>query len=67
MIIGNIYSLFRDQELFDDDVDEFRPERFLNSDGSINKDRENFIYNNIFGWGRRSCPGAGQFSLLTRK
>lgn len=60
MVIGNVFGLFRDQSIFDADVDQFRPERFLNADGSVNRQRELYVYQHVFGWGRRACPGSGK-------
>lgn len=51
----NTYAVMRDPTIFGPDVDSFRPERFLDSDGKLN-DRQNYIQI-AWGTGRRSCLG----------
>lgn len=52
-ISGNPWIMHRDQELFGEDADEFRPERWLDPDSSklFNK------YLFTFGYGARACLG----------
>lgn len=45
--------MHHDPKIWGDDVDEFKPERFLNADGHFVK-REELI---AFSFGKRSCPG----------
>ncbi|KAI8140221.1 cytochrome P450 [Fennellomyces sp. T-0311] len=60
IILGNIYSLCRNGEYYDD-PDEFKPDRYLNDTRPLSavikgtaKSREQ----HLFGWGRRICAGA---------
>ncbi|KAJ3985162.1 cytochrome P450 [Lentinula detonsa] len=59
LIFGNIWSILRSHELFGDDVDDFRPERYLLSthedDVLYGRKRDPRSY--VFGFGRRQCPG----------
>ncbi|KAG7175766.1 Methyl farnesoate epoxidase-like 1 [Homarus americanus] len=52
MVMNNLYSVHMDPHYWDD-PHLFRPERFINPDGSLRKD-ERLI---PFGKGRRICPG----------
>ncbi|KAK4314949.1 hypothetical protein Pmani_013817 [Petrolisthes manimaculis] len=52
MVMNNLYSVHMDPEYWKD-PDTFRPERFINPDGSLRKD-EHLI---PFGKGRRACLG----------
>lgn len=51
----NYRAILHDPVAYGEDVDQFRPERFLNSDGTLN----NAIPypDAAFGYGRRICPG----------
>ncbi|KAF9821612.1 hypothetical protein IEO21_00458 [Rhodonia placenta] len=51
-IIGNLWAIGRDPELFPD-AEEFRPQRWLNEHGRI---RDDLKYP-VFGFGRRVCVG----------
>ncbi|KAJ3935962.1 MAG: cytochrome P450 [Lentinula lateritia] len=73
LIFGNIWSILRSKELFGDDVDEFKPERYLPSPheeavlyGPHDEDEYEMIRKErkkrdprsyVFGFGRRQCPG----------
>ncbi|KAF9045693.1 cytochrome P450 [Hymenopellis radicata] len=52
IVTGNHWSICRDP-LFFEDPEEFRPDRWLNSQGRIKEDVTFFN----FGFGRRVCPG----------
>ncbi|KIY50241.1 cytochrome P450 [Fistulina hepatica ATCC 64428] len=55
LIIGNSWGILHDEEVYGSATDAFRPERFLNADGTAN---ERVPYPNVaFGFGRRICPG----------
>ncbi|KAF5376005.1 hypothetical protein D9757_008813 [Collybiopsis confluens] len=55
MVFGNIWALLHDPATYGEDVDQFRPERFLNPDGTLN---DAIPYPNAaFGFGRRVCAG----------
>nr|AAS88582.1 PAH-inducible cytochrome P450 monooxygenase PC-PAH 3 [Phanerodontia chrysosporium] len=54
VIVGNCWGMLHDDDLFPD-PDIFRPERFLNADGTLNSDAHFPI--ETFGFGRRICPG----------
>ncbi|KAJ8093033.1 hypothetical protein AAF712_002388 [Marasmius tenuissimus] len=51
-IIGNIWAMTRDETMYPD-PESFKPERFLNDDGTCNEDDVSIA----FGFGRRICPG----------
>ncbi|ODM98555.1 Methyl farnesoate epoxidase [Orchesella cincta] len=51
---ANIYGIHHDPNVWGDDVEEFKPERFLNDDGTKVIRRDAFI---PFSIGRRACPG----------
>jgi len=53
MVIGNTWAIFHDPSVYPE-PDVFRPERFLNPDGSLHDDP---ILVSAFGYGRRICPG----------
>lgn len=52
----NQYQVNHDSEIWDD-PDAFRPERFLNQNGQLNKDLTEKVM--IFGMGKRRCLGDG--------
>ncbi|KAA1476009.1 cytochrome P450 [Dentipellis sp. KUC8613] len=52
MVFGNIWAITHDPEKYEDPAS-FKPERFLENDGTLN-DQE---VPAIFGFGRRVCPG----------
>ncbi|KAJ7574288.1 cytochrome P450 [Mycena floridula] len=55
IIVGNIWALLHDTSMYGDDVDTFRPERFL-KDGVLDPEVAHPSF--VFGFGtRRSCPG----------
>ena len=59
----NAWTVHRDRAVFGDDVDEWRPERWLDPDEQKLKDMER--YNFVFGGGSRTCEFAVTgFSLL---
>ncbi|KAF9038255.1 cytochrome P450 [Rhodocollybia butyracea] len=55
LVLGNSWAILHDPAVYGDDVEEFRPERFLNPDGSINSSIP--FPEAAFGYGRRICPG----------
>ncbi|KAJ3760026.1 cytochrome P450 [Lentinula raphanica] len=58
LIFGNIWSILRSKELFGDDVDDFRPERYLLSPHEEEREkRKRDPRSYVFGFGRRQCPG----------
>jgi cytochrome P450 len=55
IVLGNSWAILRDPEIYGPDADEFKPERFLNADGTLNP---NVMHPDAaFGFGRRICPG----------
>ncbi|ETW77249.1 cytochrome P450 monooxygenase 26 [Heterobasidion irregulare TC 32-1] len=52
-ILVNTWSMLHDPEVYPD-PENFRPERFLASDGTLVDDP---LLISIYGWGRRICPG----------
>ncbi|KAF8634118.1 hypothetical protein AX15_001055 [Amanita polypyramis BW_CC] len=52
IVVVNTWALTRDESVYPD-PESFRPERFLNSDGTLNDDTMEYV----FGFGRRICPG----------
>lgn len=56
MIIGNIYAVNRDPEIWSNDAEVFKPERFINSDdGTLKKDLIDSVA--AFSTGKRVCLG----------
>jgi len=53
VVIGNTWAILHDASLYPD-PDVFKPERFLNPDGSL---RDDPILVSAFGFGKRICPG----------
>ncbi|KAI0253751.1 cytochrome P450 [Lactifluus subvellereus] len=53
IVIGNTWAILHDPGLYPE-PDDFKPERFLNPDGSL---RDDPILTSAFGFGRRICPG----------
>ncbi|TFY81394.1 hypothetical protein EWM64_g2621 [Hericium alpestre] len=53
-ISPNVWAILHDPAVYGEDVDEFRPERFLTKDGKRNDVPDSEI---AFGFGRRICPG----------
>ncbi|KAH9973773.1 cytochrome P450 [Lactifluus volemus] len=53
LVIGNTWAILHDPSMYPD-PDVFKPERFLNPDGSS---REDPVLESAFGYGRRICPG----------
>lgn len=56
----NPISLHRDPEIFGEDADSYRPDRWL--DGTTRRDLDR--YNLIFGGGARACPGRHLAEML---
>jgi len=53
VVIGNVWEILHDPVLYPE-PDSFKPERFLNPDGSL---RDDPILTSAFGFGKRICPG----------
>ncbi|KAH9975189.1 cytochrome P450, partial [Russula compacta] len=53
VVIGNTWAILHDPSLYPE-PDIFRPERFLNPDGSL---RDDPVLTSAFGFGKRICPG----------
>ncbi|KAF9233018.1 cytochrome P450 [Melanogaster broomeanus] len=51
-VLPNVWAMTHDDVRYPDSND-FKPERFLNSDGTLNDDAVSYV----FGFGRRICPG----------
>ncbi|CAN6446433.1 unnamed protein product [Victoria cruziana] len=58
-----IISIHHDHDIWGDDADEFRPQRFSKGISSASKDQLAFF---PFGWGPRVCPGQS-FALIEAK
>lgn len=58
-----IISIHHDHDVWGDDADEFRPQRFSKGISSASKDQLAFF---PFGWGPRVCPGQS-FALIEAK
>ncbi|KXN84165.1 O-methylsterigmatocystin oxidoreductase [Leucoagaricus sp. SymC.cos] len=56
IITPNTYAMLHDEDVFPD-PEEFRPSRFLRSDGTIRDDLPDPENIASFGFGRRICPG----------
>ncbi|KAJ4469249.1 cytochrome P450 [Lentinula aciculospora] len=54
-VVSNLWALMHDPEVYTDPMD-FKPERFLRPDGTLNPDIRD-PRDVIFGIGRRYCPG----------
>jgi cytochrome P450 len=52
-MVANAWAILHDPELYPD-PEEFKPERFLNEDGSV---RDDSTLSLVFGIGKRICPG----------
>ncbi|KAI0264159.1 cytochrome P450 [Gloeopeniophorella convolvens] len=53
VIVANTWAILRDPSVYPE-PDEFKPERFLNSDGTVRDDPMQSV---VFGYGKRICPG----------
>ncbi|KAI0301728.1 cytochrome P450 [Multifurca ochricompacta] len=53
IVFGNTWAILRDPDEYED-PDAFKPERFLNSNGSL---RDDLNLTSVFGFGKRICPG----------
>jgi len=53
VVIGNAWAILRDPDMYPE-PDSFKPERFLNPDGSV---RDDPVLTSAFGFGKRVCPG----------
>jgi len=51
-VLPNVWAMTHDEVRYPDPND-FKPERFLHSDGTLNDDAVSYV----FGFGRRICPG----------
>ncbi|KIJ67614.1 hypothetical protein HYDPIDRAFT_108480 [Hydnomerulius pinastri MD-312] len=51
-VFPNVWAMTQDNKRYPDS-DKFKPERFLNTDGTLNNDTVSYV----FGFGRRICPG----------
>lgn len=63
----NPVSLHRNPEIFGDDADVFRPERWLGDGNDEDKTRAMERYNLIWGGGARTCPGRHLAEMLVSK
>lgn len=63
----NPVSLHRNPEIFGDDADVFRPERWLGDSDDEDKTRVMERYNLIWGGGARTCPGRHLAEMLVSK
>ncbi|KAH9956418.1 cytochrome P450, partial [Russula dissimulans] len=52
-VVGNAWAILHDPVMYPE-PDSFKPERFLNPDGSL---RDDPVLTAAFGFGRRVCPG----------
>ncbi|KAE9388472.1 cytochrome P450 [Gymnopus androsaceus JB14] len=55
IVFANCWAFLQNPETYGEDVAQFRPERFLNPDGTVNSTVP--YPNAAFGFGRRACPG----------
>ncbi|KAJ8508608.1 hypothetical protein ONZ45_g9132 [Pleurotus djamor] len=55
LVFANIWAILRDESTFPQ-PDEYRPERFICEDGTINRNLTEVVEMS-FGFGRRICPG----------
>jgi len=55
IVLANIWAMLHDPATYGEDVAQFRPERFLTSDGTL--DSTIPFPDAAFGFGRRVCPG----------
>jgi len=53
LVVGNSWAILHDPAIYPD-PNVFKPERFLNSDGSL---RDDPVLISTFGYGKRICPG----------
>jgi len=53
MVIGNSWAILHDPDMYPD-PDTFKPERFINADGTL---RDDPVLTSAFGFGKRICPG----------
>ncbi|KAH9957214.1 cytochrome P450 [Russula dissimulans] len=53
IVIGNVWAILHDPVMYPE-PDSFKPERFLNPDGSL---RDDPVLASAFGFGKRICPG----------
>ncbi|KAK0470749.1 cytochrome P450 [Armillaria novae-zelandiae] len=56
LVFGNIWSILRDESIYPN-PDAFEPERFLKPADPLTEKRRD-VRNYVFGFGRRTCPGA---------
>ena len=61
IVITNLVAVFSDETVYGAATDEFRPERFLHPDGSLNTAINSAA---VFGYGRRQCTGMGESPAL---
>jgi cytochrome P450 len=65
VVIPNIWAVLHDPEVYGAHPEQFRPERFLTPDGTINPNVPHT--DTAFGYGRRICPGRGRDILSLEK
>lgn len=63
----NPVSLHRNVDVFGDDADVYRPERWLEKEEDESRRREMERYNLIYGGGARTCPGRSLAEMLVAK
>lgn len=57
IVVANICAILQDEKVYGPNASEFRPERFMMADGTLNKSRSS---EPAFGYGRRQCTGKGK-------
>ncbi|KAJ7218143.1 cytochrome P450 [Mycena pura] len=54
IVVANICAILQDEKVYGPNTSDFRPERFMMADGTLNKSRSS---EPAFGYGRRQCTG----------
>src|SRR3569833_948652 len=67
-IVGcNAYSLHRNRDIFGEDADEFKPERWLDADDGGEQTKTTDKVSLVWGGASRSCPGRYLGELILRR